>query len=62
MKGARLSESLSRLGETLQPERGVGQECVLDWCSSCSWMFGLYLIGLLYDGMREMSMHEWEGV
>jgi len=25
-------------------------------------MFGLYLIGLLYNGMRGMNMHEWEGV
>jgi len=23
---------------------------------------GLYLIGLLYNGMRATNMHEWEGV
>jgi len=25
-------------------------------------MFDMYLIGLLYNGMRGMNMHEWEGV
>jgi len=61
-EGAGLSESLSCLGEALQPERGAGREFVSDWCSSCSWVFDLYLIVLLYDGMGEMSMHEWEAV
>jgi len=38
------------------------RECVLVWYFLCSWMFGMYLIGLLYNGMRWMNMHEWEGV
>jgi len=25
-------------------------------------MFGIELMGLLYDGMKGINMHEWEGV
>jgi len=54
----RLSESHSRLSETLQPERGAGQGCVPRCCVLCDWMFKLCLYGLLYDGLMGMSMHD----
>ena len=61
-RGARLSESHSRLSETLQPERGAGQGCVPSCCFLCAWMFKVCLYGLLYDGLMGMSMHDWEGI
>jgi len=33
-RGARLSESPSRLSKTLQPERRAGRECILSWFPS----------------------------
>ncbi|QCD77643.1 hypothetical protein DEO72_LG1g1269 [Vigna unguiculata] len=53
-RGARLSESHSRLSETLQPERGAGQGCVPSCCFLCAWMFKVCLYGLLYDGLMGM--------
>jgi len=61
-EGSLPEQSPSRLSEALHPRRRVGRECVLVWCFSYSWMYGLHLIWLSYDGMRGRNMHVWEGV
>jgi len=50
---------VSRLSETLQPERGVGRDNVM--FDSFPWPWMVMLVGFKYcvESMRQMSMHEW---
>jgi len=58
----------SHLGEGSSPERGPlawaksWARVLLVWRFPYPWMYGLHLIWLFYDDMRERNMHVWKGV